>query len=202
MKSLIKVIEFLPVIVFFVSYRLTSNMIVATAMIVGSCIVASALEYMLTKSLSRMQIFLTAAVVLFGVPTVLLNDPEIIKWKVTVVNLILAFAIGFTQYILHKNPFSYLFGKELPLPPAAWNSLSTLWMFYFVFAAGLNVIIAFYLPALTGISAADAEIWWVDYNTFGNAILNFIFAIVCLAWLFKKYPNLMAQLNAKTNKDI
>ena len=201
MKSFVKIIEFLPVIAFFISYRLTSNMILATAFIVGSCIIATLIEYILVKRISRMQIFLTAAVIIFGVPTILLNDPQIIKWKVTVVNLILALAIGFTQYILHKNPFSFLFGKEISLPHQAWNSLSTLWMFYFIFAAGLNIIIAFHLPALTGISAADAESWWVDYKTFGNAILNFIFAIVCMVWLFKKYPALMHELNTKINKD-
>ena len=113
---LVKIIEFLPVIIFFVSYKMTSNLILATTLIVGSCVVATIAEAIITKKLSRMQVFLVFAVLIFGVPTILLKDPSIIKWKVTVVNMILASAIFFFQFILKKNPFALLLGKELPLP--------------------------------------------------------------------------------------
>ena len=102
---LVKIIEFLPVIIFFVSYKMTSNLILATTLIVGSCVVATIAEAIITKKLSRMQVFLVFAVLIFGVPTILLKDPSIIKWKVTVVNMILATAIFFFQFILKKNPF-------------------------------------------------------------------------------------------------
>ncbi|MBQ9275244.1 MAG: septation protein IspZ [Succinivibrio sp.] len=196
MPSLVKIIEFLPVIAFFTAYRLTSDLILATAIVVGSCVAATALEYLLTRTLSRLQIFLLCAVLLFGLPTVLLRDPQIIKWKVTVVNLLFALAIFITQYLLHKNPFAYLFGKELPLPAPAWQTLSLLWMLYFILAALLNVIIAFYLPALLGISAQQAESWWVDYKAFGNAILNFIFAVLAMLYVFWRYPGALQSLSA------
>lgn len=186
----IKIIEFLPVIAFFVTYRLTADMITATSIVIGTCLLSTAVEYLLTHTLSRMQVFLAGAIILFGVPTVLLNDPQIIKWKVTVVNLILASAIFVCQYLIHKNPFSYLFGKEIPLPPQAWKKLSVWWMFYFVLAAGLNLVIAFCLPALFGINEKEAESLWVDYKTFGNAILNFVFALICGFWLIRAYPQL------------
>ena len=198
---LVRFIEFLPLMAFFVSYRLTSDMILATAIVVSSCVLASLAVFALTRTLSRMQIFLTAAVILFGVPTVLLDDPQIIKWKVTVVDFILAGATGVCQYLLRKNPFHYLFGRELPLPPAAWNTLSSLWMIYFVLAGLLNVFIAFHLPGLTGISEAEAEAWWVDYKTFGNAVLNFIFAVFCAVWLYRKYPGLISDVKPQNTKN-
>ncbi len=197
---LIKIIEFLPVIVFFMSYRLTSNLITATALVVGSCIAAAILEWIIAKKVSRMQIFLTCAVILFGVPTVLLNNPEIIKWKVTVVNLILAAAIFVCLIIFKKNPLSYLIGREVSLPDAAWGAICKMWMVFFVFAAGLNVIIAFYLPDLFGISEQEAESLWVSYKTFGNAILNFAFAIVCGVWLIKAYPEVMEEAAEKQSQ--
>lgn len=120
---LLKIIEFLPVIIFFVSYKMTSNLILATTLIVGSCVVATIAEAIITKKISRMQVFLVFAVLIFGVPTILLKDPSIIKWKVTVVNMILATAIFFFQFILKKNPFSLLLGKELPLPDKALQHL-------------------------------------------------------------------------------
>lgn len=192
---LVKIIEFLPVIIFFVSYKMTSNLILATTLIVGSCVVATIAEAIITKKLSRMQVFLIFAVLIFGVPTILLKDPSIIKWKVTVVNMILATAIFFFQFILKKNPFALLLGKELPLPDKAFATLSVYWMVFFFFSGMLNIVIAFYLPDLFGITKEYAEELWVDYKTFGNSIINVIFALFTGFVLIKKYPELLKNDN-------
>lgn len=185
---LVKLIEFLPVIAFFGTYKFSSDLIVSTAVVVTACVIATALEYLITKKISRMQVFLLAAVLLFGIPTVLLRDPSIIKWKVTVVNLIFAAAIFIFQFLLRKNHFGYLFGQEIPLPPDAWKTMSAGFMVFFVFAAALNVVIAFFLPQLFGISEETAESLWVDYKSFGNGILNAVFAIILMVYIFRKNP--------------
>ena len=197
---LVKIIEFLPVIIFFVSYKMTSNLILATTLIVGSCVVATIAEAIITKKISRMQVFLVFAVLIFGVPTILLKDPSIIKWKVTVVNMILASAIFFFQFILKKNPFALLLGKELPLPDKAFATLSVYWMVFFFFSGMLNIVIAFYLPDLFGITKEYAEELWVDYKTFGNSIINVIFALFTGFVLIKKYPELLKNDNNLNNK--
>lgn len=197
---LVKIFEFLPVIIFFVSYKMTSNLILATTLIVGSCVVATIAEAIITKKLSRMQVFLVFAVLIFGVPTILLKDPSIIKWKVTVVNMILASAIFFFQFILKKNPFALLLGKELPLPDKAFATLSVYWMVFFFFSGMLNIVIAFYLPDLFGITKEYAEELWVDYKTFGNSIINVIFALFTGFVLIKKYPELLKNDNNLNNK--
>lgn len=197
---LVKIIEFLPVIIFFVSYKMTSNLILATTLIVGSCLVATIAEAIITKKISRMQVFLVFAVLIFGVPTILLKDPSIIKWKVTVVNMILATAIFFFQFILKKNPFALLLGKELPLPDKAFATLSVYWMVFFFFSGLLNIVIAFYLPDLFGITKEYAEELWVDYKTFGNSIINVIFALFTGFILIKKYPELLKNDNNLNNK--
>lgn len=188
---LAKILDFTPALAFFITYRLSSDLILATGVIIGCCLVSFILQYVLYHKTSRLQLFLTAAVLLFGVPTILLNDPLIIKWKVTVVNLIFAATIFVFQHVIHRNPFSYLFGKEVPLPEHIWLKLGTSFMCYFVFAAGLNVIIAFYLPTLFGIDPKSAESLWVDYKTFGNAILNFIFSVAVILILMRRYPEVL-----------
>ncbi|EFY06289.1 inner membrane-spanning protein YciB [Succinatimonas hippei] len=197
-----KILDITPALAFFITYKITSDLITATAVIVGCCLIAFALQYVFWKKVSRMQVFVCAAVLLFGLPTVLLNDPQIIKWKVTVVNLIMATAILVCQHILKRNPFSYLFGQEIPLPENLWLKLGTWWMIFFVFAAMLNVIIAFFLPTLFGIDAITAESLWVDYKTFGNAILNFVFAVICILYLMKTNPEILAEVKdlKKDNK--
>ena len=188
---LIKILQFLPVIIFFVSYKTTSDLILATSLIIGSVLVCSAIEYLLTKTISRMQIFMIAAVLAFGIPTVLLKDPNFIKLKISIVNLLLALAIFVFQVILKKNPFAYLLKKDLPIPDSAFALLSKMWMFFFVIAAGLNILIAFYLPELFGISEQMAENLWVDYKTFGNAILNVVFTLFCVLIIYRKYPEIL-----------
>lgn len=191
---MLKILQFLPVVLWFITYKMTSNLILATAVIVVACLITTAIEYFMTRQLSRMQIFLVAAILIFGLPTVLLNDPAIIKWKVTVVNLLFAATIFVFQFILKKNPFAFLFEKELPLPEEAYNTLSLWWMVFFVLAGLLNIVIAFYLPALIGVTETEAEEIWVDYKTFGNAILNGVFALICGFVLLKKYPEIMKNL--------
>lgn len=188
---LAKILDFAPALAFFISYRMSGDLILATGIIIACCVLSFALQYLLWRKFSRMQVFLTGAVLLFGLPTILLKDPAIIKWKVTVVNLILASAIFFFQVVLRKNPFAYLLGKELPLPDYIWAKIGLSFIFYFIVAAGLNVIIAFYLPTIFGIDEKYAESLWVDYKTFGNAILNFVFVMVVFFILMRRHPEMM-----------
>ena len=192
--SIIKLISLLPVIAFFIVYKSSGDLIFATGVIVAGCVLTTILEFILKRTISRMQIFMVVAVLVFGIPTVLLKDPTIIKWKVTAVNLIFALLIFIFQYLLKKNPLGFLFGRELKMPDDCWTFLASSWMIFFIFAAALNVVIAFYLPALFGISDSEAESLWVDYKTFGNAILNLIFAIISMMLLIKKHPGLLDEL--------
>ncbi len=192
--SIIKLISLLPVIAFFIVYKSTGDLILATGVIVAGCVLTTILEFALKRTISRMQIFMVVAVLVFGIPTVLLKDPTIIKWKVTAVNLIFASLIFIFQYLLKKNPLGFLFGRELKMPDDCWTFLASSWMIFFIFAAALNVVIAFYLPSIFGISESQAESLWVDYKTFGNAILNLIFAIISMLLLVKKHPGLLDEL--------
>lgn len=197
---LAKILDFLPAIAFFVTYRATQDLIMATGVIIACSLLSFAIQYTLWRKTSRIQIFLTIAVLAFGLPTIFFDNPEIIKWKVTVVNLVLAGLLGFCQFVLKRNPLGYMLGQELPLPDFIWLKFGTCFIFYFIFAAGLNVIIAFYLPALFGIDAKAAESLWVDYKTFGNAILNAVFAVGCMAYMYSRYPQLRQALVELENK--
>lgn len=191
----VRIIEFLPAIAFFATYKASSDLVLATVVVVTSCLVAAALEYAVTRTVSRIQIFTISLVLLFGLPTILLGDPSIIKWKVTVSNLVLAAAIFVFQYLLRKNPFSYLFGREIPLPDGAWRFFGAGWMWFFVFGAALNLVLAFCLPSIFGISTQEAEGIWVFYKSFGNGILNAAFAIVLVIVICKRDPSVLAALS-------
>lgn len=184
-----KLIDFLPAVAFFITYQVSADLVLSTMVIIGCCVLSFSLNYFVWHKISRMQIFLTAMVLLFGLPTILLNDPEIIKMKVSVVNFAFALAIFVFQCVLKRNPFAFLFGQELPIAPFVWKKLSFYFMLYFVFAGLLNIVIAFYLPTLLNIDYKLAENLWVNYKTFGNPALNFAFSIVIFVYLYKRYPD-------------
>lgn len=185
-----KILDFAPALAFFITYRMSSDLVLATGVIIACCLSSFLLQYILWRKASRMQVFLTCAVLLFGLPTILLNDPQIIKLKVSAVNAILAIAILTSQYVLRRNPLSYLFGKDFPLPEHIWMKIGLIFSCYFIFIACLNIVIAFYLPTLFGIDEKQAESLWVDYKTFGNIILNCTFSLITILILYKRYPEL------------
>ncbi len=199
--KIIQFLELIPVLAWYLTYYYTKDLVLSTAVIIGGTLLTAGIEWLIQKKLSKMQIFLIAAILLFGIPTVIFDDPAIIKWKVTVVNFIFAIAIFIFQYIVRINPFALFLAKELPLPMQAYNALGRYLMIYFVLAGLLNIVIAFYLPQLFNISYEQAEAIWVDYKTFYNAILNFIVVLACIIILCRRYPEAMKKFSESKNKE-
>lgn len=197
---LAKILDFIPAIAFFVTYRVTGDLILATGVIIAGCLLSFGIQYTLWHKASRIQIFLTIAVLAFGLPTIFFDNPEIIKWKVTVVNLVLAALLFVSQVILKRNPLSYMLSQQMPLPDFIWLKLGSFFMVFFTFAAALNVVIAFYLPTLFGIDIKEAESLWVDYKTFGTTILNTVCTLGCIMYLYSRYPEVRQALADKDVK--
>ena len=55
-----KILDITPALAFFITYKITSDLITATAVIVGCCLIAFALQYVFWKKVSRMQVFVCA----------------------------------------------------------------------------------------------------------------------------------------------
>ncbi len=188
---LAKILDFLPALAFFITYRVTGNLILATGVIIAGCTMSFVLQYLLWKRKSRIGIFMLGAVLIFGLPTIFLQDPAYIKLKVTVVNWVLAATLFVFQYILHKNPLNYLLGSEMPIPEHIFSKLATAFMFYFIFMGALNLSIAFFLPTLFGIEEKVAESYWVSYKTFGSIIINCTFTGILFFFMMRRYPEML-----------
>lgn len=188
---LAKILDFLPALAFFITYRVTGNLILATGVIIAGCTMSFVLQYLLWKRKSRIGVFMLCAVLIFGLPTIFLQDPAFIKLKVTVVNWVLAATLFVFQFILHKNPLNYLLGSEMPIPEHIFSKLATAFMFYFMFMGALNLSIAFFLPTLFGIEEKVAESYWVSYKTFGSIIINCTFTGVLFFFMMRRYPEML-----------
>lgn len=171
-------LEMGPVILFFVVYsKIKDNeylllgetyegFIVATALFIPILLIATAILYLLTGKLSKMQIFTAILVVVFGGLGIWFNDEKFFKMKPTMIYLLFGGILG---YGLFKGQ-SYLqvvMDGALPMTSEGWMILTKRFMFFFF-----------------GLAVANEMIWrslstdiWVNFKTFGLPLAMFVFFI-------------------------
>lgn len=178
-----QLIDFIPLIIFFVLYKM-QDIYVAT----GALIVASAIQivvtYALYKKVEKMQLITFVMVALFGGMTIFLHDDNFIKWKVTIVYLIFALGLAIS-HLIGKSALKSMLGKELTLPEPVWAKVTWAWVGFFSLCAALNVYVAFQLPL-------DV---WVNFKVFGLLAATFGFTLITGVYIYKQMPKDHDQAN-------
>ena len=158
--------DFFPILLFFVAYEIY-DIYVATAV----AIVASAgqvgyfqLRY---KKVEKMQWITLGLLVFFGGLTLLLRDPDFIKWKTTVFNWLFAADFLGSAFIGKKSLLQRMMDQAVSLPENIWNRLNVIWISFFVAIGLLNLYVAFNY----------SEDIWVKFKLFGMLGITFIFVI-------------------------
>ena len=163
MKS---IFEFLVVILFFVTYELTKNIILATEVAIGAGLIQAGWCLFRYHRLQTMQWVSLLLVIIFGGATILLKNPHFIMWKPSVLFWIMATGLFFS-HLLNKNVLKSTIGKEIMLPDTIWRKLTYAWVVFLLMLGGLNLIVAYNFT----------EEQWVNYKLFGSPVLLFLFAI-------------------------
>ena len=174
-------LDFLPVILFFVAYKL-ADIYVAT----GVAIVATILQigWMLWRRerVKPVQWIALGFILVFGSATILLQDEFYIKIKWTLFYGLMGLMI-LGAVALRKNPLKSVLGQEIELPDHVWRKLSMAWGIFFLALAALNQYFALTL-------SLDA---WVKVKVFGGTALSFIFVLGQAFWMAKYLPDEVAQ---------
>ncbi|USD66316.1 septation protein A [Vibrio sp. SCSIO 43136] len=169
-------IDFIPLIIFFVLYK-THDIYVATGALIVATAVQIALTFLLYKKVEKMQVVTFLMVTVFGGMTIFLHDENFIKWKVTIVYAI--FAIGlFVTDLMGKPLIKGMLAKEITLPESVWKKINWAWIGFFSFCAVLNVYVAFSLPL-------DV---WVNFKVFGLLAATFGFTLLTGIYIYKQMP--------------
>ncbi len=189
-KSPIKfILNILPAICFIATYYLApleSRFIYATIAVVSSSLLCAGVSYALFRKIGRLQIVILVLLLIFALPTIYFNDPSFLKWKVSVVNIIMAIALGICQFVFKTDVARALSGIANPIPQKLWQKATILAMLFLCGCAVLNYVIAFHLPNLFNITEESAQDIWVNYKTYGNGILNFIFVMFAFNYVYGK----------------
>lgn len=169
--------DFLPVVLFFVAYKL-AGIYVATAAAIAAAVVQSAYLWIVHRKLERMQLVVLALIVVLGGLTLLFDDPDFIKWKPTLVNWAFAAALLGSQFIGGRNLIERMLGAQFTLPPEVWRRLNLAWISFFLFVGGLNLYVAYGYALDT----------WVNFKVYGVIGLTLGFALLQGVYLARHLP--------------
>ena len=181
-----QILELGPLILFFIgNYFL--GILWGTGILVIATVISISISWLLDKKIPMMASFGCAAVVFFGLLTLIFDrdaalqtNSEIgvflfIKIKPTVVSLIIGVGLISANF-LGYNPLKSIMSSGIKLSPKGWQSLTRLWILMFVSMALANEI------AWRNLTTDD----WVSFKAFGIPILSIIFAVLSIP-VIRKY---------------
>ncbi|MDO6543063.1 septation protein A [Photobacterium sanguinicancri] len=171
-----QLLDFIPLIVFFVLYK-THDIFVATGALIIATAIQIALTWFLYKKVEKMQLITFAMVAVFGSLTLFLHDENFIKWKVTIVYALFAIGLAVSQF-MGKPAIKSMLGKELTLPDPIWNKVNLAWALFFTVCAVVNIYVAFTLPL-------DV---WVNFKVFGLLVLTLLFTLATGGYIYRHMP--------------
>ncbi len=166
-------LDFLPILIFFIIYKATGSLITATGVLIPVTILQVGMMYWLTRKVEKMALVTLVLVVVLGGLTILLNDGSFIMWKPTIVNWLFAISFLGSHFIGEKPIIQRLLGHAIELPKSRWIKLSYAWIIFFLAIGVVNLIVAHQFSEET----------WVNFKLFGLLGLTFIFLISQGVWI-------------------
>lgn len=170
--------EFIPVILFFITYKLY-DIYTATAVIIVATIIQVAVTWFIHKKVETMQWITLGLIVVMGGATLYLQNEEFIKWKLTIIEWLFGGAFLSSQFFAKKTFVERMMGASLELPAPVWKKLNLAWAFFFISVGFINIYV------MQNYSTDD----WVTFKTFGVPALMLGFIIIQMFFIYKHIPD-------------
>ena len=185
-----KTLEFIPIILFFLVYKLPEKSInlvapvlpeawvvylsdlkpfaLALIVIMIATLIQFIIQYAKNRTVEKMQVVVLVILFVMGVPSLMLDNPVLFMWKPTVVNWLFAGAFLASHYIASGQPIiQRMLGSQIELPEEVWFKLSYAWVAFFINTGILNIAVAY--------SVSEAA--WVNFKLFGLLGLTVLFVV-------------------------
>ncbi|KYP97520.1 intracellular septation protein A [Sodalis-like endosymbiont of Proechinophthirus fluctus] len=169
-------LDFLPLVVFFIVYKLYDIYYASGALIAASALVL-VYTWLCYHKIEKITMITFVLVAIFGSLTLYYHDAEFIKWKVTVIYTLFAAALLISQFVLNKPLIQRMLDKEIHLPARVWNNLNIAWALFFLVCGAANIYIAFWLP----------QSIWVNFKVFGLTGLTLVFTLLSGAYIYRHH---------------
>jgi intracellular septation protein len=168
-------VDLLPVIAFFVAYKL-AGIYTATAVLIVGVLLQTAVSWIRHRKVSGMLLASTVLVLVFGGLTLLIHDATFIKWKPSIVNWLFAAAFFVSQYTAGPTIIQRMLGENVELEAADWKRLNIMWALFFVLEGVLNIWVAYSFDEAT----------WVNFKLFGLMGITLVFALLQGVWIARR----------------
>lgn len=141
-----------------------SGFIVAALILVPILLIATLILWLLTGTISRMQLFVGVMVIFFGGLTAWFNDESFFKMKTTIVYGTFAVILG-AGLLRGRSLLQWVMAEALPMKPEGWMILTRRLMVMFAALAVANEVIW---------RTQSTELW-VKLETFAMPAALFLF---------------------------
>lgn len=172
-------IDFIPLILFFIVYKISPQAVdvlghsfmvggiySATAMLIASSLVVYGVLYFRQGKLEKSQWLTLIACLVFGSLTLAFHSETFLKWKAPVVNWVFALIFAGSHFIGDRLLIQRIMGHALTLPQAVWTKLNIAWIVFFLFCGAANLYVAF-----------TYQEFWVDFKVFGSLGMTLLFLV-------------------------
>jgi len=166
--------DFLPILAFFVALKL-SDVYVATGVAVAATIAAAIYQRMTKGKVEPMTLISCGLMVFFGGLTIALHDEVFVKWKPTVLQLLLAIVFIVSRFVGDRPIAQRLLGKAFEAERKVWLRVNDGLTVFFVLMAGLNIWVAYNFSTDT----------WATFKLFGLIGFNIVAIVLATLYLGK-----------------
>ena len=172
-------LEFFPIVLFFIAYKLY-DIYIATGVVIVATIIQVLIYWFRYRKVEPMQWVTLGLILVMGGATIYLQDEQFIKWKLTIIEWLFGSAFLTSQFFGKKTFIERMMGGNLELPAPIWKRLNLSWAAFFISVGGLNLYV------MDHYSTDD----WVTFKTFGVPGMMLTFIIIQMAFLYKVFkPN-------------
>ncbi len=168
-------LDFFPVIAFFIAYK-AFDIYIATSVLIVTFIAQFLFDWNKNGKINKMHLISLVLVLVFGGITLFLRDEKFIQWKPTVVNWLFSAAFLLAPVFTKKTLVERLMGKTVELAPGLWSQLNSMWILFFLLSGAANLYVVYNYDEET----------WVNFKLFGMLGLTFIFILLQGVWLSRK----------------
>jgi intracellular septation protein len=167
-------LDFFPVVLFFIVFKF-SDVFTATAVAIVATIAQIAwLKYKFGK-VETMQWVSLGVIVIFGGATLISQNETFIKFKPSVLYILMALALIIGEYGFGKNFLKQLMSSKVQVEDSVWRVLVNAWGVFFLGMSALNLWVAYNFDTDT----------WVNFKMFGGMGLMFVFVLGQAVYLSK-----------------
>jgi len=164
-----------PLLIYFVAYWLTKNVVLATGIFMVATVAALAASWLKTRRISMMLAFSAVMVLVFGGLTVWLHDATFIKMKPTIYYVMVATILGFGLFT-GRQMLKLVLGQAYPgLSDAGWTKLTRNWSLFFLVLAAANELVW----------RTTSTEFWLGFKLWGALPATLLFALANIPMMMR-----------------